>query len=156
MVRILVSACLTGEAVRYDGAAAPCASPLIGEWRREGRLVPFCPETAAGLGVPRAPCEQSGGRVLTRDGHDVTKALLEGARLALGAARRHGVRIAILKERSPSCGSTAVYDGTFSGTLRAGEGVAAAVLRRHGIEVFGERQLERAAARLREIENAVE
>jgi uncharacterized protein YbbK (DUF523 family) len=105
--------------------------------------------------VPRAPCEQSGGRVLTRDGHDVTAAFLEGARLALAAARQHSVRIAILKERSPSCGSTAVYDGTFSGTLRAGEGVATAVLRRHGIEVFSEGELERAAARLAELEGSV-
>jgi uncharacterized protein YbbK (DUF523 family) len=156
MVRILVSACLVGEAVRYDGAAAPCLSPLMEEWCREGRLVLFCPETAAGLAVPRVPCELSGDRVLTRDGHDATAIFLEGARLALAAARRHGARIAILKERSPSCGSTTVYDGTFSGTLRAGEGVATALLRRHGIEIFSERQVERAAARLREIENAVE
>ena len=152
MVRILASACLLGEAARYDGRAAACASPLLLEWQREGRLVPFCPEVAGGLGVPRSPAEQTGGGVRTAEGHDVTAAFLAGARRALAAARATGARIAILKEGSPSCGPTFVHDGTFSATLRPGEGITAALLRAKGIEVFGEDRLDCAAARLRALE----
>ena len=156
MIRILVSACLVGEAVRYDGGTVLCGSPWIERWSSEGRLVPFCPEVAGGLPVPRAPAEIAGGRVVTRDGRDVTAVFLVGARRALVAARSAGARIAILKDRSPSCGSALVHDGTFSGALRSGEGITAALLRRNGIEVFGEHQLERAAAHLSALEKRVE
>jgi uncharacterized protein YbbK (DUF523 family) len=162
MLTILVSACLLGEKVRYNGAAAPAGSEVLTRWMNEGRLVPFCPEVAGGLGVPRPAAEINGGDgaavleatalVLTREPRDVTANFLRGAELALAAARTHGARLAILKDGSPSCGSGSIYDGTFSGTKRPGQGVTATLLERHGIRVFSESEIAAAAAYLKELE----
>ena len=124
--------------------------------------MPFCPEVAGGLGVPRPAAEISGigghsvldgtGRVLTRAGDDVTDAFLRGAELALRMARSRGVRLAILKEGSPSCGSASIYDGSFTGQRKSGHGVTSALLERHGIQVFSEAGLEQAADCLRRLE----
>lgn len=162
MERILVSACLLGRRVRYDGTGRRRADPLFERWRADGRLVPVCPEVEGGLPVPRPAAEISGGsggdvldgraRVLTRDGADVTAYFLDGARLALDRARACGARIAILKEGSPSCGSGRVHDGTFGGRTVAGEGVTAALLERHGIAVFAEDALDEVAAHLAVLE----
>lgn len=156
--RILISACLLGERVRYDGGSAEAASERLDRWRIEGRLVPFCPEVAGGLPVPRPPAEIVGGdglavlrseaRVEVESGRDVTEPFLEGAREALREARARGVRLAILKDGSPSCGSGYVYDGSFSGASRAGRGVTTALLEENGIRVFDEKQIEHAAAYL--------
>ena len=164
MIRVLVSACLLGEKVRYNGADAASGSRVLADWVREGRVVPFCPEVAGGLGVPRPAAEIQGqggasvldgdGQVRTRAGEDVTRAFLRGAELALQAARDNGARMAILKEGSPSCGSGFVYDGSFSGGRQAGVGVTAALLRRNGIAVFSESRLEEAAEHLRGLEAA--
>ncbi|MQY08415.1 hypothetical protein ACRB68_65220 [Actinomadura sp. RB68] len=142
--------------MRYDGAGKPVRDALFEGWRAEGRLVPFCPEVAGGLPVPRPPAEIVGGggaevldgtaRVVTDTGADVTGAFLRGARLALDTARRAGARVAILKEGSPSCGSHRVHDGTFSGRKVAGDGVTAALLEREGIRVFSEDELPAVAA----------
>lgn len=155
MIRVLVSACLLGERVRFNGKDAFVDSPAVSRWLAEGRIVPFCPELAGGLGVPRPPAEIRGGDgqgvldgraiVVTNAGADVTRAFVEGARLALDAARVHGVRLAVLKEGSPSCASRSPYDGTFSGATRAGLGVTAALLEREGIRVFSEHTLADAA-----------
>jgi uncharacterized protein YbbK (DUF523 family) len=160
--RILVSACLLGRPVRFDARGRRCADPVFERWRAQGRLVPFCPEVGGGLPVPRPAAEISGGsggdvldgraRVVTREGADVTAYFLDGARLALEQARSYGVRLAILKEGSPSCGSGRIHDGTFGGRTVAGEGVTAALLERHGIAVFAEDSLDAAAARLAELE----
>ncbi|WP_141583015.1 DUF523 domain-containing protein [Actinomadura sp. WMMA1423] len=162
MERILVSSCLAGRPVRYDGAAKPVAGGLFERWRAEGRLVPFCPEVSGGLPVPRPPAEIVGGdggdvldgtaRILTGGGADVTGEFLRGARLALEAARRSSARLALLKEGSPSCGGHRVYDGTFSGTPVPGSGVTTALLRRSGIQVFSEDELDALRARLTELE----
>jgi uncharacterized protein YbbK (DUF523 family) len=159
MRKVLVSACLMGEAVRYDGRAAGDGGGLLADWQREGRLVVVCPELRGGLPVPRPPAEIGGGsgsdvldgtaRIVTPDGSDVTASFLQGASAALALAQEHGVKIAILKQRSPSCGSREIYDGRFEGYRIAGEGVTAALLRRHGILVFDESQLAEAAAWLR-------
>jgi uncharacterized protein YbbK (DUF523 family) len=164
MIRVLVSACLLGEKVRYNGADAASGSRILQDWVREGRVVPFCPEVAGGLGVPRPPAEIQGkggasvldgaGRVRTRDGDDATEAFLRGAELALRTARQSGVRMAVLKDGSPSCGSAYVYDGSFGGRREAGAGVTAALLRRSGIEVFSETRLEEAAEHLRQMERS--
>jgi len=154
--RILVSACLLGRRVRFDGGAKRSDDALLAAWREEGRLVPFCPEVEGGLPVPRPPAEIEGGaggaavldgeaRVLTRDGRDVTDAFLAGARAALDAAVASGARVAILKEGSPSCGVLTVYDGAFRGRKVAGEGVTTALLERHGIRVFNEDRIADAA-----------
>ncbi|MGH3382318.1 MAG: DUF523 domain-containing protein [Actinoallomurus sp.] len=162
MERILVSACLLGQPVRYDGTGRRSDHVLLALWRDQGRLVPICPEVRGGLPVPRPAAEISGGfgedvlddraRVLTRDGTDVTRHFLLGARHALDQARSHAARIAILKESSPSCGSLRVFDGTFEGRKVPGEGVTTALLARHGIAVFAEDALDAAAVRLAELE----
>ncbi len=150
MVRILVSACLLGEPVRYDGGTAALDHPLLRRWKDEGRLVPVCPEVDGGLPVPRPPIEIAAGRAVTQDGGDVTARIEAGARRGMDLARSHNARLAILKDRSPSCGSTVIHDGGFSGAVVPGEGFAASLLRRHGIAVFSENELDRAAALLRQ------
>lgn len=151
----LVSACLLGVPCAYDGRAHPQAELIA--LAAQGRAVPVCPEVAGGLGVPRPPAEIVEGdgddvldgraRVVTVAGEDVTEAYLRGAECALATARRHGIPVAILKERSPACGSTCIYDGTHSGRLRAGQGVTTALLRRHGVTVWSEEGLNQASLR---------
>ncbi|WP_152388229.1 2-thiouracil desulfurase family protein [Azotobacter salinestris] len=161
MQRILVSRCLLGERVRYDGGAHGPFAPLE-EWRRQGRLVAVCPEVAGGLPTPRPPAEIPGGQgarvldgecgVLTVEGADVGTAFLAGAHAALQLVQEHGIRLAVLKARSPSCGNRENYDGSFAGRRVPGEGVTAALLRRHGVQVFSEEELAEAAAALAALE----
>ncbi|WP_027718296.1 DUF523 domain-containing protein [Desulfovirgula thermocuniculi] len=149
--RYVVSACLAGEACAYDGRPRPC--PAVQRLVREGRAVSVCPECLGGLPVPRPPAEIQGGagdeviaglaRVKNCYGEDITAFFLEGARAVLEIARRHGIKAAILKAKSPSCGRDRVYDGTFTGKLRPGHGVTAALLLAHGFEVYTEREAER-------------
>lgn len=159
-----MSACLLGQPVRYDGRDKRTDDGLFARWRAEGRLVSYCPEVGGGLPVPRRPAEITGtgggpgvldgtARVTTDTGLDVTDAFLRGAHRALQAAQRTGARMAILKESSPSCGSTQVYDGTFTGTTTPGVGVTTALLERHGIRVFTEDTLPQAAAHLHHLES---
>ena len=149
MQKILVSACLLWEKVRYDGGDCRQGG-VLQKWLEQGRLVALCPEVAGGLPVPRPPAEiAAGGRVLRQGGEDVTAAFVAGAERAVALCREHGIAMAILKEGSPSCGSHLINDGSFAGVKIAGEGVAAALLRRHGIRVFSERQLAEAEHFLR-------
>lgn len=149
--RILVSACLLGEPVRYDGRSKSGAHPALARWLAEGRVVPVCPEVAGGLGVPRPPAERGAdGRVRREDGTDVTAAFVAGAAAAVALARAEGCVLAVLKARSPSCGIGSVYDGTFTGHLLAGDGVAAAALVEAGLAVFTEETLDAAEAWLAE------
>lgn len=138
-MRLLVSACLLGCRCRYDGAAKP--QPGLEELARQHTLVPVCPEQLGGLSTPRPPAERQGDRVVTRDGRDVTAQYRRGAEETLRLCKLLDCQGAILKERSPSCGRGAIYDGTFSGTLTAGDGVTAEVLLAHGIPVYGETAL---------------
>ncbi|WP_267400867.1 DUF523 domain-containing protein [Pseudomonas sp. GM_Psu_2] len=150
MEKILVSRCLLGHRVRYDGGAHG-PFDLLGVWQSEGRIVPLCPEVAGGLPTPRPPAEIPGGQggavldgrvaVVTVGGEDVTTAFVAGAEAALELIARHGIRLAVLKARSPSCGNLENYDGSFSGTRVAGEGVTAAALKRAGVAVFNETEL---------------
>ncbi|CAG8864500.1 hypothetical protein PS627_01061 [Pseudomonas fluorescens] len=151
--RVLVSACLLGQPVRYDGRASGHPD-LLQRWQAEGRVVPLCPEVAGGLPTPRPPAEITGGQggsvlggdtqVLTVLGEDVSDAFLEGAHHALALVRRHGIRVAVLKSGSPSCGNRLTYDGSFSGAKVPGEGVTTALLRREGVWVFSELELDEA------------
>lgn len=138
--KILVSACLLGAACRYDGAAKP--HPLAAELCRRHQVLPVCGEIYGGLPTPRTPAERCGDRVMTRDGRDVSAEYRRGAEQVLALAQITGAELAILKERSPSCGSGRIYDGSFSGTLTDGWGVTAALLRDNGIPVMGESELE--------------
>jgi uncharacterized protein YbbK (DUF523 family) len=153
VIRVLVSACLLGEKVRYNGAAASSSSAQLARWISEGRVVPFCPEVAGGFGVPRPAAEIDGrGRIMTQAGADVTDGFLRGAQLALDAARAQNVRVAVLKDGSPSCASELIHDGSFSGRKRTGQGVTTALLERHGIRVFSDLRVDEAAAYLETIE----
>ena len=147
-MHILVSACLLGEPCRYDGTGK--GEPALEKLHAQGHtLVPVCPEVLGGLPTPRSPAErQLDGRVVNREGQDVTGEYRAGAERALEAARTHGCTLAILKERSPSCGRGQIYDGTFSGTLVPGSGVAARLLEEHGVRVYGESQIEELLKRL--------
>lgn len=164
MQRILVSACLLGSPVRYDGSHKRVDSPVLERWRAEGRVVPLCPESAGGLPTPRPPAEiahaAGGAAVMARAsavidaaGSDVSAAFVAGARQALLDAGTHGIAIAVLKEGSPSCGSGFTYDGSFSGARVEKPGVTASWLMTHGIAVFSEHALDEADALLRSLES---
>lgn len=157
MQLVLVSSCLLGSPVRYNGAHKRSDSGVLRRWLAQGRVVPVCPELAGGLPVPRPPAEIAGGaggeavlsglaRVVDPQAHDVTAAFVAGAQQALRLARQHRIRVAVLKEGSPSCGSSHIHDGSFTGTLVRQAGVAAALLEREGIRVFGEHQFDAADA----------
>lgn len=133
-----MSACLLGERVRFDGREKGSANPILERWQAEGRVVRVCPEVAGGLPVPRPPAELQQGRVIAQTGADVTAEFERGAREALRLIQAFDIRVAVLKSGSPSCGSGFVYDGTFSKTRVAGDGVTTALLQRHGVRVFSE------------------
>jgi uncharacterized protein YbbK (DUF523 family) len=134
---IVVSACLLGVRCNHRGAASPSEEVIA--LRATHRVIGICPETAGGLPTPRPAAElQPDGRVRTADGVDVTAAYARGAAGAVAVARAAGAERAILKARSPSCGCAQVYDGTFTRTLRAGEGVTARALREAGLAVASE------------------
>lgn len=145
MEKILVSACLLGEKVRYDGAGKTLSHDIWQKWQDEGRLVSICPEVSGGLPVPRLPAEMTDeDTVINTKGEDVTDAFVAGAEQTLRLAQKHNIHLAVLKENSPSCGSHFIYDGTFSGTKKTGQGITAARLRKNGIKVFSENELEQA------------
>lgn len=163
MEHVLVSACLLGQAVRYNGGDKRCDDDILQRWLREGRVVPICPEVAGGLPVPRPPAEIAGAaggrkvleglaRVVDGNGKDVSVHFVDGAERALQVASSRGVRVAILKEGSPSCGSSYSYDGTFTGTRVPLPGVTAARLEQAGVAVYNETQLALADALLQRLE----
>lgn len=136
--KILISGCFLGQKVRYDGGAKTLLNPLLKQWQIEERLISVCPEIMGGLKVPRAPAEIQGQEVITIDGDNVTEEFISGAKQALAICQRHNIRFALLKEFSPSCGSSTVYDGTFSEKKIQGHGLCSQLLRQHGIQVFSE------------------
>ena len=138
-MRILVSACLLGCACRYDGAGKPCEQ--VRALGKKHVLIPVCPEQAGGLPTPRLPAEIRGNSVVRRDGQDVTAQYRRGAEEAVRLYDLEQCDLAVLKARSPSCGSGAVYDGTFSGRLTPGDGVTARLLKAHGVRVLSEEDL---------------
>lgn len=159
MEKILVSACLLGRPVRYNGSAKPVEHPSLERWRGEGRLVSLCPELTAGFSVPRPPAEISNGQsgqavlegaaqVFESTGTDVTSLYIAGAQAALTMARQHNCRYALLIDGSPSCGSGFIFDGSFGGRKHLGAGVTATLLRDHGIEVFAETEIDALSLRL--------
>ena len=167
MQMVIVSACLLGHRVRYDGTCAEVESHILRRWAAEGRVVVLCPEVAGGLPAPRPPAEISGGRggsavldgsatVIDATGRDVTTSFVRGAEHVLAVAQARGARIAVLKDGSPSCGSTYTSDGSFTGRRVPVPGVTAARLRDAGIRVFSEAQLAEAAAYLAELKGESE
>jgi len=140
MEKILISACLLGDKVRYDGGSQLLLNKSLQRWQQQARLVSICPEVAGGLSIPRDPAEiqHHSKQVLTIKDKDVTTQFLLGAELALKLCHYHNIRYAVMKESSPSCGSTKVYDGSFSGCKISGQGITAALLKKHGIAVYSE------------------
>jgi len=152
MEKILISACLEGDRVRYDGRRVPLENALLTRWKEENLLVKVCPEVAGGMNTPRPPAQIVNGsgldvlkgkaRVMDMEGCDVTGFFIQGAEYALSMAQEFNIRLAVLKEKSPSCGVHQIYDGTFTATLMPGVGVAAALLRENNIRVFSEHELD--------------
>ena len=138
MENVLISACLLGFECKYCGGSNKLTEQQLAALRERFRLIPVCPETAGGLPTPRDPSERLGDKVVSNQGRDVTAQYQKGAETALTLARRYGCKAALLKEKSPSCGSGQIYDGSFTGTLVTGDGVAAQMLKEEGLIVFGE------------------
>lgn len=141
MPAILVSACLLGVCCRYDGGGV--LDEQLSAMMPAIPLIPVCPEIMGGLPTPRDPAEQVGERVLTKFGTDVTAEYEKGAEEVLKLAKLYGSTCAVLKERSPSCGSGSVYDGTHARRLTDGDGITAALLKRNGIRIFGESSIKK-------------
>lgn len=141
MEKILISACLIGEKCRYDGHTN--YNPKYLELLEKYDLIPFCPEVEGGLKTPRNPSEiQSNGKVIMNDGKDVTRNYQIGAEKALDICKALNIKIAILKDRSPSCGSKVIHNGRFDGNVIKGEGLTTQLLRRKGIKVLSEDEID--------------
>lgn len=138
---LLISACLLGAPCRFDGKSV--TRVRISELSDRYNLIPICPEIYGGLPTPRVPSERCGERVVMADGTDVTENFFVGAAVSVDFARGLGATAALLKERSPSCGHGAIYDGSFTHTLKEGDGVAAEALIRAGVRVYGECEIEK-------------
>ena len=153
MEKILISACLYGHAVRYDGNDNLVTHPFLDKWKKQGRFVVLCPEVSGGLPTPRPPAEiQADGNVTTITGNDVTAAFQAGTQTAVKLCRQHGIKLALMKENSPSCGSRFIYNGQFDGTKITGQGLTAAALTDNGIRVFSEYQLDELAYALESLD----
>ena len=139
-MNILVSACLLGMNCRYDGENN--WNSALALLRKRHCLVPVCPEIFGGLSTPREPAEIREGKVYNRQGEEITANFTKGAAETLKLAKFFGCQAAVLKERSPSCGCGVIYDGSFSGKKIPGDGITAALLKRHGIQVIGESKIE--------------
>lgn len=138
-MRILVSACLMGVGCRYDGKSNQL--PQLEQLMKQHTCIPVCPEIFGGLPTPRVPAERQGSKIMTQDGQDVTQKFVRGTAEVLRLADLYHCKAALLKERSPSCGSGQIYDGTFTKTLTEGDGLTAEMLKRKGIAVYGESQI---------------
>lgn len=152
MATILVSSCLLGCKVRYNGSDLKTQNTAFHTLASEHTIVPFCPEVSAGLPIPRAPAEVQFGdgvnvltgdsKILTHDHHDVTAEFIRGAELALEKCLSERIQFAVLTESSPSCGSQTIYDGTFTGIKQQGVGVTTALLEQNGIKVFSQHNVD--------------
>ncbi|NLY21033.1 MAG: DUF523 domain-containing protein [Tissierellia bacterium] len=140
ILNILVSACLLGINCRYDGKDNKVEEIL--SILEKHNIIPICPEQLGGLTTPREPSEIVNGKVMSKSGVDVNEEFEKGAEEALKLSKMFNSSIAILKARSPSCGSIQVYDGNFNGSLIDGEGVTARLFRENGIEIFDEEHLD--------------
>ena len=151
MRKVLVSACLLGKRVRYDGRTKVLSEHILNQWHRDGRIIAVCPEVESGMSVPRPPAEIKSGDatgvlageslVVDNAGNDVSNLFIRGARITLNLCQDYDIDIAVLSESSPSCGSSNIHDGSFSGKKITGQGVTTALLREHGIRVYSQHEL---------------
>lgn len=148
--KILISRCFLGDNVRYNSEVLTFVHPLIVLWQQQKRFISICPEVSGGLSVPREPAEfqQNFNEVITQSGRNVGVQFNFGAQQALILCQQHHIRFALLKESSPSCGSTLIYDGSFTNNKVLGQGVTSQLLAKHNINVFSEKKLEALEKRL--------
>lgn len=144
-IKILVSGCLLGEQVRYDGKVKYKNETLFRLYEK-GFVVSICPEVVGGLAVPRAASEISVDRtdIINKEGKNVTPYFIKGANIALKYCIEHRINVAILKSKSPSCSNNLIYDGTFTNTLKNGKGITTQLLEKNKIYVFNEYQIKEA------------
>ena len=142
--KVLISRCLLGDNVRYNSEVLTFVHPLIALWQQQKRFISICPELSGGLRVPREPAElqQNSNKIITKSGINVSSQFSLGAQQALTLCQQHNIRFAILKESSPSCGSTLIYDGSFTNNKILGQGITSQLLTKHNIKVFSENKLE--------------
>lgn len=152
MHKILVSSCLLGQPVRYDGQSKCLKNDILTLWLQEKRVVAFCPEVAGGLPTPRPPAEINAAKVVTATGEDVTGEFQLGAEQALALCKAQQIKFALLKESSPSCGRNTIYDGSHKGIKVAGMGLTVEKLVKAGIRVFSEEQLPELVSALATVE----
>ena len=148
MKKILISACLAGDRVRYDDKRVPFKDDLLRKWTLKGLLVKVCPEVSGGLKIPRPMAQIVNGngldvlkgmaKVIDIDGLDVTPLFIKGAEYALSLAKKYDIQIAILKEKSPSCGVHHIYEDL---NVVPGSGVTTTFLKQNGIKIFSENEL---------------
>lgn len=143
-MNILVSACLLGFNVKYDGTnnSHLLENSKLDRLKKMVNIIPFCPEASGGLPCPRTPCEIQNGRVISETGEDKTKEYQKGAEEALKAAKMFNCPFALLKESSPSCGHGTIYDGTFSHRKTEGNGITASLLKTNNIRIYGETEID--------------
>ncbi len=154
-MKILISACLLGEDVRYDGGNSSIAyepsftfsqKELFMDILCDNEIFSICPEVSGGLSIPREPAEiisaEKPFKVLTKNQEDVTVNFLLGAKNSLELCQSENIKVALLKSKSPSCGNIEVYDGTFSDKLTQGQGLTVKLLEQNDIKVFNETQLK--------------
>ena len=139
MEKLLISACLLGENVKYNGKNNKIDTSEIAKYFE---FVPICPEVMGGLPIPRVPSERKNDKVITQIGVDVTNNYRLGKDIAINIAKNNHIKYALLKSKSPSCGNDLIYDGTFSHTLINKSGVTAEALKKIGVIVFNENQID--------------
>lgn len=140
MEKLLISACLLGKNCKYNGKNN--YNPLVEELKKKYELIPVCPEVMGGLLTPRVPSEINGDKVISKDGLDVTFNFLSGAYQVLQLKDIYNIKIAVLKDGSPSCGSTYIYDGTFTKTKKEGLGITAKLLKDNNVDIYSENEIE--------------
>ncbi len=141
--KVLISSCLLGENVRYDGANNSITqNQFIKKLQKLNLIVSICPEVEGGLPTPRVPVEIQNNRAINKKGEDKTKEFKLGANKALEIVLQNDIEMAIMKSKSPSCGAGQIYDGTFLKKLINGDGISTALLKDKGIKIFGEDELE--------------
>lgn len=140
-MNILVSSCLLGNPCRYDGKSKGNEDVIA--LSKKYKIIPVCPEVMGGLKIPRNPCERINDKIISSTGKDCTENYHSGAQKALKLAKRFNCKYAVLKEKSPSCSANGIYDGSFSKKLIDGEGVTAALLKKEGIIVLTENEIDK-------------
>lgn len=142
MKRVLVSKCLLGDNVRYDGGHCKLRQDHLSRLKSKFEIIPICPEVMAGLGTPRDPIELKNGLVLDKDGNDKTELFIPVQMALEELVKNKQIQFALLKEFSPSCGTKKIYDGSFKGKIINGEGIITTYLLSLGLTVYSEEEIE--------------